>query len=494
MGNSQGQLKSSKFETALHMSIEQALRSNSTTPHPLFSQLYLEKDLKLSIPDVLPTSSDGGFSVEKPTSQSPKGKADKENNEPTHHSNGGGKCSPSDVTKVRLVSSLPPVAAPISVVHAPPALQGVMLSPRLPPSPLGPSYLPQRFLLPGQYPPHALPPMLHQVQTPPPPRQVERRVTSSPGCHRNQVSPSSAPHRDNTGSEAKQKSDAEPHSYLMKPLVVGGCQEVGFCQAGADIRLTEISAKSIEVQNCFTLVGAKSPYLPENILVAAVDLRYLPDPSNYQALLGFSGYCVGCGEKGFRYFTEFAHHINLKVLSQAKKQKHLKYYIVANKKGHWIRGPLIPWKELKRSSEEDGNSSDDLEEKEAVEAPSHLTMHSVTPPPGLLLTPVSRSHTYSESAPSTRTNSLKLKVEVEGKEETLPDSHGGTMTSETRDLKQPPKKRHRFHSVDEDALRKSAEPPVAAKRMVPPPVFPLPRFLPPPSPPVPKIVRLYHQI
>lgn len=49
----------------------------------------------------------------------------------------------------RLVSSLPPVAAPISVVHAPPALQGVMLSPRLPPSPLGPSYLPQRFLLPG---------------------------------------------------------------------------------------------------------------------------------------------------------------------------------------------------------------------------------------------------------------------------------------------------------------------------------------------------------
>lgn len=83
------------------------------------------------------------------------------------------------------------------------------------------------FLL-GQYPPHALPPMLHQVQTPPPPpRQVERRVTSSPGGHRNQVSPSSAPHRDNTGSEAKQKSDAEPHSYLMKPLVVGGCQEVG---------------------------------------------------------------------------------------------------------------------------------------------------------------------------------------------------------------------------------------------------------------------------
>ena len=43
MGNSHGQLKSSRFEAALHMSIEQSLRSNTTTPQPLFSQLYLDK-------------------------------------------------------------------------------------------------------------------------------------------------------------------------------------------------------------------------------------------------------------------------------------------------------------------------------------------------------------------------------------------------------------------------------------------------------------------
>ena len=59
---------------------------------------------------------------------------------------------------------------------------------------------------------------------------------------------------------------------------------------------------------------------------------------------GFSGNCVGCGEKGFRYFTEFSHHINLKLTTQAKKQKHLKYYIVRNKQGQLVRGPNIPWK------------------------------------------------------------------------------------------------------------------------------------------------------
>ena len=43
MGNSQGQLKSSRFEAALHMSIEQSLRSSAATPQPVFSQLYLDK-------------------------------------------------------------------------------------------------------------------------------------------------------------------------------------------------------------------------------------------------------------------------------------------------------------------------------------------------------------------------------------------------------------------------------------------------------------------
>ena len=60
----------------------------------------------------------------------------------------------------------------------------------------------------------------------------------------------------------------------------------GFCQAGSDIRLTELSDKQIEVPKGFVLVGTKSPYLPENILVAAVDARFLPDPNTNLALLG----------------------------------------------------------------------------------------------------------------------------------------------------------------------------------------------------------------
>lgn len=59
---------------------------------------------------------------------------------------------------------------------------------------------------------------------------------------------------------------------------------------------------------------------------------------------GFSGNCVGCGKKGFCYFTEFSHHINLKLASQPKKQKHLKYYLVRNAQGALTKGPLICWK------------------------------------------------------------------------------------------------------------------------------------------------------
>lgn len=59
---------------------------------------------------------------------------------------------------------------------------------------------------------------------------------------------------------------------------------------------------------------------------------------------GFSGNCVGCGEKGFRYFTEFSNHINLKLSTQPKKQKHLKYYLVKNSQGALCKGPLICWK------------------------------------------------------------------------------------------------------------------------------------------------------
>lgn len=45
MGNSYaGQLKSARFEEALHNSIEASLRSSSGDPQPIFTQLYLEPD------------------------------------------------------------------------------------------------------------------------------------------------------------------------------------------------------------------------------------------------------------------------------------------------------------------------------------------------------------------------------------------------------------------------------------------------------------------
>ena len=61
-------------------------------------------------------------------------------------------------------------------------------------------------------------------------------------------------------------------------------------------------------------------------------------------VLSLLGNCIGCGAAGFRYFTEFSTHINLKLATQPKKQKHLKYYVVRNKEGKWSKGPSIPWK------------------------------------------------------------------------------------------------------------------------------------------------------
>ncbi|KAK7945463.1 hypothetical protein WMY93_001191 [Mugilogobius chulae] len=121
----------------------------------------------------------------------------------------------------------------------------------------------------------------------------------------------------------------------------------GFCQAGKDLRLVSMATESIDVPAGFELVGAKSPSVPEHILVCAVDRRFLPDENGKNALLGFSGNCVGCGEKGFRYFTEFSNHINLKLSTQPKKQKHLKYYLVKNTQGALSKGPLICWKDCK---------------------------------------------------------------------------------------------------------------------------------------------------
>ncbi|ELK29169.1 Protein GREB1 [Myotis davidii] len=69
-----------------------------------------------------------------------------------------------------------------------------------------------------------------------------------------------------------------------------------------------------------------------------------PPPEGCCTTDGFSGNCVGCGKKGFCYFTEFSNHINLKLTTQPKKQKHLKCYLVRNAQGVLAPGPLICWK------------------------------------------------------------------------------------------------------------------------------------------------------
>uniref|UniRef100_A0A673MGV3 Protein GREB1-like n=1 Tax=Sinocyclocheilus rhinocerous TaxID=307959 RepID=A0A673MGV3_9TELE len=142
------------------------------------------------------------------------------------------------------------------------------------------------------------------------------------------------------GSDSK----SPPIPYQMKPPPEGSCTTDGFCQAGKDLRLSSMATESLEVPPGFLLVGAKSPSLPDHILVCAVDLRFLPDECGRNALLGFSGNCMGCGQKGFRYFTEFANHINLKLTTQPKKQKHLKYHLLRNAQGILVKGPPICWK------------------------------------------------------------------------------------------------------------------------------------------------------
>uniref|UniRef100_A0A3Q1C9P8 GREB1-like protein n=1 Tax=Amphiprion ocellaris TaxID=80972 RepID=A0A3Q1C9P8_AMPOC len=155
-------------------------------------------------------------------------------------------------------------------------------------------------------------------------------------------------HSSNDLEELEDEDDSDssspPLPYLQAPAPDGCCTLDGFCQAGKDLRLVSIATESIEVPAGFKLVGAKSPSVPEHILVCAVDRRFLPDENGKNALLGFSGNCVGCGEKGFRYFTEFSNHINLKLSTQPKKQKHLKYYLVKNSQGALCKGPLICWK------------------------------------------------------------------------------------------------------------------------------------------------------
>lgn len=47
-----------------------------------------------------------------------------------------------------------------------------------------------------------------------------------------------------------------------------------------------MATEPIEVPAGFELVGAKSPSIPEHILVCVVDRRFLPDENGKNALLG----------------------------------------------------------------------------------------------------------------------------------------------------------------------------------------------------------------
>ncbi|XP_066575361.1 GREB1-like protein isoform X1 [Amia ocellicauda] len=241
MGNSYaGQLKSARFEEALHNSIEESLRSNSTAPRPVFSQLYLD-----------------------------------------------------------------PEQYPGTVEDVKPKMEGLDKEISL------------RY-----------------------PERISQEIANGPVTNGTE-------NEEEAEDEDLSDTSSPPIPYLQRPAPEGSCTMDGFCQAGKDLRLVSVGMDQIEVQTGFELVGAKSPNIPEHILVCAVDKRFLPDDNGKNALLGFSGNCVGCGEKGFRYFTEFSNHINLKLATQPKKQKHLKYYLVKNSQGALCKGPLICWKDCK---------------------------------------------------------------------------------------------------------------------------------------------------
>ncbi|XP_077166985.1 protein GREB1 isoform X5 [Paroedura picta] len=157
--------------------------------------------------------------------------------------------------------------------------------------------------------------------------------------------------------EEGSESSSPPIAYQMKPPPEGCCTTDGFCQAGKDLRLVSISNEQLEVPSGFLLVGVKSPNLPDHLLVCAVDKRFLPDDQGRNALLGFSGNCVGCSKKGFCYFTEFSNHINLKLTTQPKKQKHLKYYLVRNAQGTLTKGSAICWKGAEFRSRQSSSSA-----------------------------------------------------------------------------------------------------------------------------------------
>lgn len=168
----------------------------------------------------------------------------------------------------------------------------------------------------------------------------------------------------NLSPRASPMREAEPTVNSVKttpqsvpPTVAGGldseevpvlaaCSAPGQCQAGGELRLSKLQNQGqyIDIPEGFSLVGMRSPQLGSLMVLAVVDKRYLPDDQTGFSLQGFSGNCVGCGRQGFRYFTEFCHHCNMKLTTQPKKQKHIRFYVIRSPAGVLTRGDPILWR------------------------------------------------------------------------------------------------------------------------------------------------------
>ncbi|XP_060537988.1 GREB1-like protein isoform X11 [Pantherophis guttatus] len=371
MGNSYaGQLKSARFEEALHNSIEASLRCNSVVPRPIFSQLYLDPEQPILPEDVKP-------------------KVEELDKELMHRYTQNGSL---DFSTSQTINET----------------------------------------------------------------------------------------EEDEEDEDMSDSNSPPIPYAQKPAPEGSCTTDGFCQAGKDLRLVSLRMEQIDIPPGFLLVGAKSPNLPEHILVCAVDKRFLPDDHGKNALLGFSGNCIGCGERGFRYFTEFSNHINLKLTTQPKKQKHLKYHLIRNAQGVLSKGPLICWKECRsRHSSIASHSA----------KPSSSASPSVTPEsgtangykPGFTQT---ESSVFSEAQSSSAVNLSGIQDLTRNKNIVRPlalpgQLVGNTFATATLTSSGPPKKRHRGWSPGSPVPPPGVIVPVPAIR-------PLPRAEPLLSVPVPQ--------
>lgn len=76
--------------------------------------------------------------------------------------------------------------------------------------------------------------------------------------------------------------------------------------------MVNFNGKFVKVFEGFVFVGVKFFMLLGIMLVVEVDRWFLLDEKNNVIMFGFSGNCIGCGVKGFRYFIEFLSYINLK--------------------------------------------------------------------------------------------------------------------------------------------------------------------------------------